>query len=132
MISIHTENVFERLCKGTHLKDRGPVVSLTFLRCVDCRVSWPGSKHLPFVLPAQPGPQEQDRIQLSARHDVCRYGPQTLSTVCSEVLQVSEAQIEMTRLTWELVPLKQSGTEQTRAWSLKNISLDNVVFRVCV
>lgn len=50
------------------------VVSLTYLRCVAGCVSGQGSKHLPFVLPAEPGPQEQDRIQLPACHDVCRYG----------------------------------------------------------
>lgn len=50
------------------------VVSLTFLRRVAGRVPGQGGEHLPFVLPAQPGPQEQDRIQRPARHDVCRYG----------------------------------------------------------
>lgn len=48
------------------------VVSLTFLRRAAGRVSGPGGKHLPAVLPAQPGPQEQNWFQLSARHDVCR------------------------------------------------------------
>lgn len=48
-------------------------MSLTFLRCVGGSVSGQGCKHLPPVLPPQPGPQEQDRIQLSARYDVCRY-----------------------------------------------------------
>lgn len=49
------------------------VVSLTFLRCAAGRVPRPGGKHLPAVLLAQPGPQEQNWLQLSARHDVCRY-----------------------------------------------------------
>lgn len=50
------------------------VVSLTCLCCLAGRVSGQSGEHLPFVFPAQPGPQEQDRLQLSARHDVCRYG----------------------------------------------------------
>lgn len=66
------------------------VLSLTFLRCVGGRVFGQGSKYLPFVLPAQPGPQEQDRIQLSTRYDVCRYGAEKvkclLSTLCSQIL----------------------------------------------
>lgn len=32
----------------------------------------PSGKHLPSVIPAQLGPQEQDRVKLPARHDVCR------------------------------------------------------------
>ncbi|CAG11731.1 unnamed protein product [Tetraodon nigroviridis] len=35
------------------------------------RVPGKGCEHLPFVLPAQPGTQEQDRLQLPARDDVC-------------------------------------------------------------
>lgn len=48
------------------------ITSLTFLRGVGGSVSGQSSKHLPFILSTQPGPQEQDRVQLSARHDVCR------------------------------------------------------------
>jgi len=49
------------------------VVSLTLLCCEGGGVSGQGCKHLPPVLPAQPGSQKQDRIEFSARHDVRRY-----------------------------------------------------------
>lgn len=48
------------------------LLSLTFVRGAAGGVSGEGCQHLPSVLPAQPGPQEQDQLQLPARHDVCR------------------------------------------------------------
>ena len=49
------------------------VATLTFLRGVAGSVSGKGCKHLPSVLPAQPGTQEQDRVELPTCHDVCRF-----------------------------------------------------------